>query len=139
MRPIISVAAKAFIVCNGKVLLIRESSAYMDGTNVGKYDLPGGRITPGEHYKESLVREVEEETGLAVRIGKPFFVSEWRPRIKGEQWHIVGIFFECHADSENCILGKDHDHFFWIAPEDYARYDLIENLRPVFEEYMKCT
>ncbi len=35
-----------------------------------KWSLPGGYIKGKEHPKEGLVREIEEETGFIVRIGK---------------------------------------------------------------------
>src|SRR5258708_5664220 len=69
------VATKAFIVYNGKVLILQESNKYTDGSNEGKFDVVGGRIVPGERFDESLLREIEEETGLEVKIGKPFFTS----------------------------------------------------------------
>lgn len=135
-EPKLFVAMKAFIVHEGKVLLLRESSQYVDGSNAKKYDVVGGRIKPGQHFKESLLREIEEETGLKVRIGKPFFVNEWRPIVKDEQWQIVGTFFECHADSDAVTLSVDHDHFQWINPQEYAKHNLIDNLIPAFEAYL---
>ncbi len=78
MEPKFFIATKAFIVRDRKVLIVRESSKYQDGTNAAKYDVVGGRLTPGERFDESLRREVKEETGLEVKIGKPFFVNEWR-------------------------------------------------------------
>ena len=89
----IFVATKAFIIHDGKVLLLKESSAYTDGSNVGKFDVVGGRVQPGQRFDESLIREIKEETGLHVTIGRPFFVNEWRPIVRGEQWQIVGTFF----------------------------------------------
>jgi 8-oxo-dGTP diphosphatase len=70
-------ATKAFILYQGKVLLLRESTQYSDGSNAGGYDVVGGRVTPGERFDESLLREIREETGLSVRIGRPFFMNEW--------------------------------------------------------------
>src|SRR3989338_2266223 len=35
-----------------------------------KWSLPGGYIKSKEHPKEGLAREIEEETGFIVRIGK---------------------------------------------------------------------
>lgn len=131
------VATKAFIVHQGKVLILRESSKYEDGSNVARYDVPGGRIEPGQRFDESLLREIEEETNLNVKIGNPFFVNEWRPVVRGEQWQIVGTFFECEADSNEIVLSKDHDMYEWINPEDYKKYNLIENLHPAFEAYLK--
>jgi 8-oxo-dGTP diphosphatase len=126
------IATKAFIVHDGKILILRESSAYTDGTNTGRYDVPGGRLKPGEHFMDSLRREIAEETGLSVTIKAPFFVNEWRPRVKGEQWQIVGIFFLCESETNNVTLGDDHDDYQWIHPEEYEQYPLIENLKDAF-------
>src|SRR3989344_2131963 len=113
------VATKGFINYNGKILIVRESAKYKDATNVAKFDIVGGRMEVGQRFDESLLREVKEETGLEVTIGKPFFVNEWRPVVRGEQWQIVGIFFECTASSDNVTLSQDHDAFEWIDPKEY--------------------
>ncbi len=128
-------ATKAFIVCDGKVLILRESSTYEDGTNVARYDLPGGRLTPGEQVFEALKREVREETGLDISIDKPLSVGEWRPKVRGEQWQVVGIFFECSTATPNVSLSEDHDAYEWITPSDFASFPLIDNLVPLFKEY----
>jgi 8-oxo-dGTP pyrophosphatase MutT (NUDIX family) len=96
----------------------------------------GGRVELGQRFDESLKREVKEETGLDVRIGRPFFVNEWRPVVKGEEWQIVGIFFECVPDSAGVKLSKDHDAFEWIDPKEYEKYPIIDNLKPVFKAYL---
>ena len=72
MEPKLFVAMKAFIVHDGKVLILRESPKDTERTNVGKYDVVGGRVKLGQRFDESLLREIHEETGLAVKIGKPF-------------------------------------------------------------------
>lgn len=36
----------------------------------GTWELPGGKIQPGEDQAAALAREVEEETGMAVRVGE---------------------------------------------------------------------
>lgn len=128
------VATKAFIERDGKILILREAGKYQDGTNIGSYDVPGGRLTPGENWRDSLVREVKEETGLDVTIGAPFFVGEWRPTPRGEEWQVVGIFFRCQATGE-VILSQDHDNFEWIDPANYAQYTIIPNLALAFDAY----
>lgn len=130
------VAMKTFINHNGKILIVRESSKYEDGTNTNKFDIVGGRIKPGQRFDESLLREIDEETKLKVKLGKPFFVNEWRPVVKGESWHIVATFFESFADSDKVILSDDHDQYLWIDPKDYQKYNLIEDLKPAFEAYL---
>lgn len=129
-------ATKAFIVYNGKVLILRESVKYQDGGNVGRYDVPGGRVEPGQRWDESLKREIKEETGLEITIGRPFYVGEWRPVVRGEQWQIIGTFFECTAESDQVTLSDDHDKYLWIDPKGYREHNLIPNLQPAFVSYL---
>lgn len=132
----IFVATKAFVVYNGKILILRESVKYQDAGNIGRYDVPGGRVEPGQHWDESLKREIKEETGLEVEIGRPFYVGEWRPVVRGEQWQIIGTFFECTAKSDQVTLSDDHDQYLWIDPKDYQEHNLIPNLQPAFTNYL---
>ena len=131
------IAAKAFINFNGKILVLRESTGYKDGSNEGKFDVVGGRIKIGENFYDSLIREIKEETNLKVKIGKPFFVHEWRPVVRDERWQVIAVFVECFADSDKVTLSQDHDKYLWITPENYKEYTLIENLYLTFEAYIK--
>ena len=137
MEPKLFIATKAIIVNEGKILILREAGSYVEGTNAGRYDVPGGRLKPGEHFREALEREVSEETGLKIKIGSPVAVNEWRPVVKGEQWQIVGVFFECQALSYRVVLSTDHDAYKWINPAEYKKYNVIDNLKLVFKEYLR--
>ena len=137
MEPKLFIATKAFIKHQNKILIIKESNKYQDGTNAGKFDVPGGRIQPGQKFDESLIREIKEETGLEVTIGQPFFVNEWRPMVKGEQWQVVSIYFACESETDQITLIEELDEYLWIAPADFQKYNLIANLKPAFEIYLK--
>lgn len=136
MEPKLFVATKAFINYQGSILLLKESARYSDASHVGLYDVPGGRLKPGETWHDGLVREIKEETGLDIGKNKPFFVNEWRPVVRGENWQIIGIFFESIVNSNIVKLSTDHNDFIWINPKEYKKYPIIENLIPVFEEYL---
>lgn len=131
------VAMKAFIIFNNKVLILREGSKYNDGTQIAKYDFPGGRVKLGERFDQGLIREVKEETGLDVKFGKPLAVNEWRPKVRGEEWQIVATFIECSSDTDRFFLSEDHDDFKWIDPKDYKGNNIIETNLVAFENYLK--
>lgn len=76
-------AAKALILHKGKILLLQESPKYKDGTHPGEFDVVGGRVIPGEGFENCLKREVFEEIGLQIKIGRPFFVNEAWPEVRG--------------------------------------------------------
>jgi len=108
------IATKALIICDGKVLLLQESTQYKDGTSGDNWDVPGGRIETGQHFAESLAREVKEECGLVITSYRPVHVDEWRPTVQGEQWQIVGIYFLCEVEPGDVTLSQDHKNFEWI-------------------------
>lgn len=131
------VACKTVIAYKGKVLILREAVTYQDGTNIGKYGLPGGRIEPGEPYAVGLAREVQEETGLTVTIGEPVYVGEWSPVIQGVSHHIVAIFFACEAEGDAVSLSEEHDSYAWIDPADVDQYNFMSPDADVIKTYAK--
>ena len=67
--------------------------------------IPGGAIEPGESPEESLVREVEEETGLIVRplevalfFGGPEYRYEYP---NGDRVEILGALYHCEVIGES--------------------------------------
>jgi 8-oxo-dGTP diphosphatase len=125
---VLQVAAKAVIVNDdGQVLILREAAAYDVGTKAGRYQLPGGRIHPGEAFYDALAREVKEETGLEITSAEPLLVGEWRPVVKGEQWQIIGMFIHCRVKgSAEVHVSEEHDDAQWINPSARAAYDIVE-------------
>ena len=134
--PKLFVAFKAFIERDGKILVIRESGSYKESSQKGKWGIPGGRLEPGERYDHGLKREVKEETGLDVEFGKPFHVTEWRPTVGGEQWHVVAVFVACPSASGEVVLSPDHEAFDWIDPAKHQDYAIIETEHAAFEAYL---
>ncbi len=62
------VSAKAFLLDDdGRILLLDCTDPADPGTRW--WELPGGGIEPGESEPDALVREVLEETGIAVAAG----------------------------------------------------------------------
>ena len=64
---------------DGRFLFIRMKSGLVS-CGVEYYDLPGGRLSSGENPYHALIREVKEETGFEIKVGKPvgmcFFVRK---------------------------------------------------------------
>lgn len=131
------VGVKALIVNNGKVLLIREA-AYDEGTNVGKWDVPGGRIREDEPILQGLAREVFEESGLKeVRFGDVLGVYETFPVINGEVCHIIRLFYAAYVTQvPEVILSSDHDAYEWVQLSDCADKVLVSNVEQLLEKVL---
>ncbi|MET1033365.1 MAG: NUDIX domain-containing protein [Candidatus Saccharimonadales bacterium] len=116
------VAMKAVIYNGvGDVLVLREASSksYADGTNAGRYGLPGGRLELGEDPNEGLLREVLEETGRDIVIGKPLGYGSWSPIIPGKpRPQIIGIFVEgtlLDGHDSEIRVSEEHSRALWIG------------------------
>ena len=134
--PVLRVAAKGLVVDDrGCVLIVREASTYSEGSGVGRYQLPGGRLEAGERFEDGLCREMREEVGLDVHPLYPVFVGEWRPIIKGEHYQIIAVFVACTAKNTVVRLSHEHDDYAWIKPEDRSTYDLMDPDWEVIDAY----
>lgn len=134
------IATKAVIVRDdGKLLIVREAATYGDGTQRGRYHMPGGRVEIGENFEDALRREVREETGLEIEFGRPIYVGEWRPVIRGVPHQIVGIFFICKPKTTDVKLSAEHDDFQWINPSQQDEFDVMDPEDKVIDQYATNT
>jgi 8-oxo-dGTP diphosphatase len=129
------IAMKGVIVKDGKVLVIREAATYGEGTQRGRYHMPGGRVEIGESFEEALRREILEESGLEVTIEYPLYVGEWYPVIKDTPTQIIGVFFVCTPKTDKVVLSTEHDDFKWIDPKKRADYDIMDPEDKVIDTY----
>ena len=85
------VDVRAFIVEDGKVLLVRENQ------DNGRWTLPGGWADVNESPAESVVREVEEESGYVVETKGLLAVldREKQGHVPLFPYHVYKLFFHC--------------------------------------------
>ena len=131
-------AAAAVVVKEGKILIIKRNF----DPNRGKWSIPGGVIEVGETVRESAVREVYEETGLRVKIGK---IADVVDNIihEGEKvkYHFVNCDFEAEYISGEVKINEEVSDFAWIEEEDMEKYNMTKGaasvIRLVFERMKK--
>lgn len=56
----------ALITHQGKILIAQRPEGKAQAL---LWEFPGGKVEPGESPEESLVREIEEELGVRIRVG----------------------------------------------------------------------
>lgn len=133
------VGTKGIVHHEGKILLLRESSAYVDGSDAGKWDVPGGRIESDETLSQGLLREIKEECGLDVEQGRVLGAFDGFPVIRGEDCHVVRIYYACKALHTRVVLSSDHDSYEWVSPDSVTEIDLMDDIAEMIAEFKKTT
>ncbi len=98
------------------------------GPGVGRWSVPGGRVEPGERAADAVVREVAEETGLAVAVEG--FVG-WVERIDPTGgWHHVILDFRARALDASAVpvAGDDAAAVRWWPLAELAGARLVDGL-----------
>ena len=66
------IVAGAVLEKDGKYLLVQEKQAKA----YGLWNLPAGRVEVGDSIESTAVKEVKEETGFDIELGKKLFVHQ---------------------------------------------------------------
>lgn len=125
MPPAPEVAVGAVVRRGDEILLVRRAR----GAAVGKWAIPGGRVEFGEGLKAAVAREVREETGLDVTVGR--FLG-WAERMGDDPgpYHYVILDFAAEATDPAAapLAGDDADDVAWVPTNALETYPLVAGL-----------
>lgn len=121
------------LILNGKVLIVRRSLS--DDFLPGYYELPGGKIEPGETKEDAVVRELQEELSLKVKIIKPYYQFSYQPGPNTKCFDYEYLVELAPGERiENLRLSSEHDDYKWI---DLTTLDKISPLTPEKADSLK--
>lgn len=101
-------------------IIFRESSAgkryLLLNYPSGHWDFVKGNIEKGEMLKETVIREIKEETGISdVNFVEGFEDKvEYHYQRDGQLVHKEVAFFLAKTKTENVTLSHEHNGFIWL-------------------------
>ncbi|MCM2357268.1 MAG: (deoxy)nucleoside triphosphate pyrophosphohydrolase [Geobacteraceae bacterium] len=96
-----------------------------------KWEFPGGKIDPGESPDLCLRRELMEEMGISISIGR-----ELSPNTHQYPTFTVTLYpFVCAIQSGEITL-HEHAAITWLPPQELHLLDWAEADIPVIESYL---
>jgi len=124
-RPLLLVVACALIDRSGKILLARRPAGKK---LAGLWEFPGGKLAPGETPEAALVRELDEELGIAVKTADvaPFaFASH-----AYESFHLMMPLYLCRR-WVGVPASREGQALAWVDPARLEEYPMPPADRPL--------
>lgn len=135
MTKPLSVAVKAIIFHEGKVLLLKRSPEERKNRESHIWDFPGGSVEPGEQVMQALARELKEETSLEANVVGPAYVFDEMKEDK----HLVLIKFACDQPTGVIQLSSEHEIYTWIPVDHLDIIDLpgwmVDEIHQAYQIY----
>ncbi|MET7514358.1 (deoxy)nucleoside triphosphate pyrophosphohydrolase [Streptomyces sp. NPDC005480] len=112
-----TVVVAAALHDSGRLLAARRSAP---PELAGRWELPGGKVEPGEDPKRALVRELREELGIG---------AELVARVPGE-WPLKPGYV-LRVWTARLLSGRprpleDHDDLRWLGPDEIWSVDWLD-------------
>lgn len=119
-HPVVGVGG--VVIESGRALLVKRGSSPLKG----EWSIPGGTLELGETCLDGVKRELNEETGLIVRVGGLIEVFE---RIVPDEngrlkYHFVILDYLCGVESGTARAGSDVTDVAWAREDELVQYFL---------------
>ena len=136
-------AQKGMVINKERMLVIRYGSGKYQNTKLaGKFALPGGKVEMGQTVDESIVSEIEEETGVTCLPGLPIYCWNWEYQ-KDQDFvqinavirvcrYVGGELIERREDKESTI-----EEIRWMGIADLGNLDWVFDEKPGVDEFLK--
>jgi 8-oxo-dGTP diphosphatase len=115
---LVLVAACALIDPDGRILLAQRPAGK---SMAGLWEFPGGKIEAGERPEQSLIRELKEELGIAVKeecLAPLTFASHLYP-----DFHLLMPLYVCRR-WEGIVTAQEQQKLKWVRPAELKNYPM---------------
>ncbi len=119
------------VPATGAIILNEEDDVFLMKSPKweGQWLVPGGKIEKGDSMKETVRKEVREETGLEVENIELMNVKDGgNPEDFSRDTHFIFLNFICRAEEQEVKLDqREAVDYTWIDPEYALKSDLNVN------------
>ena len=116
----------AILIKDRKILIAKRKA---DDRQASKWEFPGGTVEQDETPEACLKREIQEEFGITVSVGRFFGESVYHY----DHGSIKLLAYRAHWESGKIGL-KDHADYRWVSSAQLTEYDFAPADIPIVEK-----
>jgi mutator protein MutT len=119
---VVAAVIRRFADPEKRVLIVRRGPGQ---SGAGHWEFPGGKVERGESPEQALIREIEEELGLNIRVGP--FIGEIEHTYPTKVIRLRVYWAESLHGELQLV---EHDASKWLLPSEIQLEELSEADRP---------
>ena len=132
--------ANRLVIQAGGGLVVNEAGEVLFMFRRGKWDLPKGKLDPGETLDACALREVEEETGVGhLKLIKFLMVTEHTYSERGRTILKETHWYQMETNSDQPLIPQaeeDITELRWIGPANFKI--VVRNTYPVILDVLRA-
>lgn len=126
VRPLLVVAA---IVRDGDQILITQRPE--GKRHAGQWEFPGGKVMPDETPQQALIREIDEELGVEIKVERLFDLILHR-----YDWGTVLVLFYNAVVFAGTITHQQVADHRWVHPRQFLDFPILPADAPILQQLL---
>lgn len=118
---------------DGKVFIAKRQ---MTGDMGGRWEFPGGKIEEGEDLQQAVVREMQEEFGVTVSVGRKITSGTFTHKGKPCTLDVLEVSFPHDGLAKPFVL-TEHTDYKWADINEIPSLNFVDSDLSVYEAVKK--
>ncbi|MCR4949326.1 MAG: NUDIX domain-containing protein [Treponema sp.] len=118
---------------DGKIFIAKRQ---MVGDMGGRWEFPGGKIEEGEDLPQAVIREMNEEFGVTVTVGKKITSGTFTHKGKPCTLDVLEVHFP-HDGFKTRFTLTEHTDYKWENIENIPELDFVDSDLAVYDAVKK--
>ena len=107
------------VITKGDKILFFKKKGYDGETYL---DLPGGRMKEGEDMAQGFTREMREETGVDVEMGRVLGSHIFENRLLHGKYKLCAMFIKTELQENEVVLSEEHSGTQWLSKKQIIEH-----------------
>lgn len=118
---------------NGKIFIAKRQ---MVGDMGGRWEFPGGKIEDGEDLETAVVREMQEEFGVTVKVGRKITSGSFTHKGKPCTLDVLEVTFP-HDGIEKRFELTEHTDYKWAELASIPDLNFVDSDLSIYNDVKK--